>query len=234
MDRRFATVRERYAQPSEIRKYASRSGDGFLEWERTVAEKYLMPPGSLLDIGCGGGREAIAFALRGCVVTAIDINEELLGTARSAALSLDVAVDFRLCDGTTLDFLDASFDCVVLFSQVLGNFPGSAGRAALLREVRRVLRPGGRFAFSIHNRDVCEPIARVKGLIVESTEFPMEEGDCILVEEAGAAPCYWHYFTRDEILALCGDADLEVLECCLAQDFGQTGWDTVWVCVCGT
>ena len=228
----FATVRERYAQPSEVRKYAGRAEDGLLAWESTVAGKYLVSPGRLLDIGCGGGREAFAFAAQGHSVTAIDISDELLETARTKARALGMCVDFRTCAGTSLDFSDQSFEYVALLSQVLGNVSGQAGRAGLLRDIRRVLQPGGIFIFSAHNRGVCEPIARAKGIVVEPVEFPMEEGDFLLVDDEDRTPCYWHYFTRDEILTLCCDTGFEVLECCLAQDLGQAGWDTIWVCVC--
>lgn len=45
-------------------------------------------------------------------------------------------------------------------------------------------------------------------------------------------PCFWHYFRRDEVIALCEAAGFTVRVCALAADLGQQGWDTIWVCVC--
>jgi len=100
-----------------------------------------------------------------------------------------------------------------------------------LRECARALRPAGLLSLSVHNRETCLPVAVEKGLVVDSDDPCLEEGDLILCENDGPE-CYWHYFTEDEVRGLCEAAGFTVLECGLASAFGQDDWNTVWVCVC--
>lgn len=96
---------------------------------------------SVLDVGAGTGtltREALRRhpPLR---VTAIDASQEML-SALPAAVGADAErLDLHVADAATLPFEDASFD-VAMSSFVLQLVPS---RAAALREIRRVLRPGG-------------------------------------------------------------------------------------------
>ena len=230
----FRMVRERFSSAPEVEQYQRRVSEGLRAWERTVAERYLTPPGRLLDIGCGGGREAIALHDSGHEVTGVDISAEEIESARATTAALGKDIAFRLGDGVTLDFPDASFEYAVIWGQALGNVPGYTNRVRLLRECARVLVPGGRLSFSAHNRDTVEPVARERGLIRDGGAIPLEDGDFIMGGDAASGSdtvCFWHYFRQDEIERLCRDAGFAVLECSLADRLGQTGWDTVWVCV---
>ena len=55
-------VRDRFSSFSEIEEYRKRVESGLLPWEERISELFLSIPGRLLDIGCGGGREAIALS----------------------------------------------------------------------------------------------------------------------------------------------------------------------------
>lgn len=104
----------------------------------------------VLDVACGTGVVARLAAERvgtaGAVV-AIDINPGMLAVARAAAPA-KVAIDWQEANAQQLPFLDESFD-VALCSLGLPFFPE---RAAALREMRRVLVPGGRIAFNVPGR----------------------------------------------------------------------------------
>jgi SAM-dependent methyltransferase len=118
---------------------------------RTVANSaaYLLPqlrPGlSLLDVGCGPGTITVDLARRlapGQVV-GIDASAEIIEQA--AGLALDEGVHnavFQVGDLYSLDYPDDSFD-IVHAHQVLQHV---ANPVAAMREVRRVLKPGGLFA----------------------------------------------------------------------------------------
>src|SRR5262249_12475382 len=67
-----------------------------------------------------------------------------------------------LCDGRNLCFPSETFDCVLMMWNALDDV-NREGRARILAEIRRVLRPGGAFAFSSHNLDCYRKPAWVFG-----------------------------------------------------------------------
>jgi len=102
----------------------------------------------VLEIGSGSGRYALQVAsTTGCRVLGVDINEPGVQNANQLAAAENFAerVKFEKCDASQpLRFSDASFDAV-FSNDVLCHIPG---RDKLLRELRRVLEPGGRLLFS--------------------------------------------------------------------------------------
>jgi SAM-dependent methyltransferase len=96
----------------------------------------------VLDLGCGPGHTTLAFAARGARVTGLDLTPAMLGVARQLAAErgLDNA-RFEQGDASALPFEEGSFDVVT--SRLSAHH--YAEPAAVLREVVRVLAPGGRF-----------------------------------------------------------------------------------------
>jgi 2-polyprenyl-3-methyl-5-hydroxy-6-metoxy-1,4-benzoquinol methylase len=94
----------------------------------------------LLDVGCGDGAYAVAAAQRGALVRGVDASPEMIAAARRRAAEQDAWIDLQLANATQLPFADGSFD-VVLAVTVL-CFVADASTA--LREMARVLAPGGR------------------------------------------------------------------------------------------
>jgi SAM-dependent methyltransferase len=90
----------------------------------------------LLDAGCGAGLLALLASLRGAQVSALDASPELLAIARKRV----PAAELREGDLEALPFADASFDAVTAVNTVFY----AADMAAALRELVRVVRPGGR------------------------------------------------------------------------------------------
>ncbi len=109
------------------------------------AEQMAIAPGlNLLDIGCGLGGASRFFALeRGCRVTGIDLTEEYVRAADMLAkrVGLDGQVRYRQASALALPFEAASFDGVYMLHVGMNI----SDKRALFREVRRVLKPGGRF-----------------------------------------------------------------------------------------
>lgn len=103
----------------------------------------VSPGDRLLDLGCGPGLYARRFAERGLRVTGVDFSQNSLDYARAH----DPASRYLCQNYCALD-VDGPFDAVVL---IYGDFCvlGPADRTALLGHVRRVLRPGGRFALDV-------------------------------------------------------------------------------------
>ncbi len=229
----FASVQRTYGSPSQVEKFASRARSGLLAWEERVAQRHLRPPGKLLDVGCGGGREAIALTQMGYSVAATDISKSLLDAAESQACDMGLGIDFQIGDGTTLDYPESTFHYALIVSQVLGNVPGHAQRVGLLHQARKALKRHGVLVFSVHNLSVCEPLAHAKRLVVQGPEELGIAGDYMLLEEGQQEPCYWHYFTRTELEGMCEEAQFALIECCTADALGQgQDWNTILVCVC--
>ena len=100
---------------------------------------------SVLDVGCGVGGPARFLAdTCGCRVTGIDLSEPFVEAARylTERTGQGEQVSFQTASALALPFDDGRFD-VVLLQHVAMNI---ADRAQLYREIRRVLRTGGKFA----------------------------------------------------------------------------------------
>src|SRR5262249_15624839 len=93
-----------------------------------------------LDVGCGTGFLALLLAEAGHRAGGVDAVDEMLRQAWSKAGDLGLSVPFRLADADALPFAGGSFDLVVE-RHVVWTLPDPAG---VLRELLRVLRPGGR------------------------------------------------------------------------------------------
>jgi ubiquinone/menaquinone biosynthesis C-methylase UbiE len=118
--------------------------------ERSFREKLLMPahlqPGeSVLDVGCGTGTLAIAAKRRvgpAGTVYGVDASPEMIARASKKAKKAGAEVIFQTGLAESLPFPDARFDAV-LSTVMLHHLPRDA-RQQGLREMRRVLKPGGR------------------------------------------------------------------------------------------
>lgn len=105
----------------------------------------------VLDVGCGTGVVAITAARAGAHVTALDLTPELLEVARANAATSRVTVEWHEGDAEALPFPDQHFDVVVSqFGHIFAPRPDIA-----LREMLRVLRPGGTIAFSTWPPETC-------------------------------------------------------------------------------
>ena len=115
-------------------------------WRRHVVRIVRrMQPRRILDVATGTGDLALAMArrMRGVQVLGVDLSENMLAEARrkATACGLDERVVLSLGDAERLEVADASVDVVTVAFGVR-NF-GDLG--AGLREIARVLKPGGTF-----------------------------------------------------------------------------------------
>jgi SAM-dependent methyltransferase len=109
----------------------------------------LGPGSRLLDVGCGPGRHAHAFAERGVEVVGVDISQRFVDLAAAAA---PPGATFVRADARELAF-DAEFDAAVSLCQGafgLAGGPGAPldGDGEVLAGIARALRPGGAVAVS--------------------------------------------------------------------------------------
>lgn len=118
----------------------------------------------LLDLGCGGGHVSYLAAARVRRVTACDMSENMLETVRRAAAERGLDnIATRQGTAESLPFADASFDLVA--SRYSAHHWHDVGLG--LREVRRVLKPGGMLLLS----DVASPGHPVPDIYLQTVEM---------------------------------------------------------------
>ena len=96
---------------------------------------------SILDVGCGDGTLALLGVTNGAArVTGCDPDPRMIAMARAKAAGRDARVDFLVARSQALPFPDSTFDIVTCIAVL--TFVSDADIA--IREIARVLRPGGR------------------------------------------------------------------------------------------
>lgn len=116
------------------------------------------PIGDLLEIGCGEGSVVAALCTAGVARRGVGI--DLLAETILDAGRLHPGLEFHVGDAARLPFEDRQFDAV-LATTVLSSVPPGERRVTILREVDRVLRPGGVFCwYDMRVRNPSNPDVR--------------------------------------------------------------------------
>jgi SAM-dependent methyltransferase len=100
----------------------------------------------VLEVGAGAAQCSRWLLAAGADPVALDLSEMMLRHGRDLGRSAGLEVPLVQADAARLPFADASFD---LACSAYGAVPFVADSAAVMREVARVLRPGGRWVFSV-------------------------------------------------------------------------------------
>ena len=155
-----------YADPAmaesfERRRFSGPIGELLARTQEEVIARYLDPLSgrTILDVGTGTGRAAIALARRGATVTGLDASAEMLAVARRSAERAAVNVAFEQGDAHGLLHADRSFDavlclrvlmhtpdwrrslaelCRVANTRVILDYPALLSAAALQAGARRI------------------------------------------------------------------------------------------------
>lgn len=115
-------------------------------------------PARILDIGCGAGFQARAFAAEGHRVFGLDLSVGSLKTARKPGPGVPPA--YLSADAYRLPFPDACFDAVC----ALDFLEHVTAPARVVAEAARVLRPSGSFFFHTFNRNLPAWLIVIKGV----------------------------------------------------------------------
>jgi SAM-dependent methyltransferase len=157
-------------------------------------EKFLVEGKSILDLGCGTGRNANYLASLDNTVTGIEISKTALDLAKKRALEEGVRVEYQLGDiGEAYKIHDDSID--VVLDVTSSNSLNEEGRKTCIQEVNRVLKKGGYFFV----RALCKDGNKnVKNLLKQS---PGKEYDTYIIKEIGLTE---RVFSREDFSSMYG------------------------------
>ena len=133
----------RFYELVEAHRYAT-------EWHIPSAADFAGARGlKVLEIGCGLGTDGAQFAKAGADYTGVDLTDAAVELARRRFELFGLPGTFQTADAENLSFADDSFDLVYSHG-VLHHTPDTA---KAIREVHRVLRPGGRAIVMLYHRN---------------------------------------------------------------------------------
>lgn len=221
-------VESKFEQVQEVLEYAKEVFKGLRAWEEKAVTKYLKPPQKLLDIGCGCGREALSLAEKGFHITAVDLVPGMVEFTQNLAVKLKLPIETKVMNACSLDFPAEFFDGALMVEQFLGGIPGYKNRLKAVKEVWRVLKPGGLFIMNgaSINRDFFRTVYwYFVNLSRKNKRYPaLEEGDMWRHKVDGAeskGAIVVHYFTLAEGKRLLEESGFLVLEKRSVTDFVQ-------------
>lgn len=153
-------------------------------------EKFILDDKSILDLGCGTGRNSNYLADLGNRVIGIEISKTAIDLAKKRAKELGINVDYRLGDmSARYDIEDSSID--VILDVTSSNSLNDNGRQIYLSEMNRVLKDGG----YIFVRALCKDGDKnVKNLLKNS---PGKEYDTYIIKEIGLTE---RVFSKDDFI----------------------------------
>jgi 2-polyprenyl-3-methyl-5-hydroxy-6-metoxy-1,4-benzoquinol methylase len=140
----FREIDRRIFHPRYMRLTADESGRPF----SLFVDFDALPGKDVLDVGCGSGIATQLLAEAGANVTAIDLTSWAVETTRKRLAAFGLEGDVRQADAELLPFPDSSFDLVFSW----GVIHHSSDMEQALRELVRVLRPGGELVLMVYHR----------------------------------------------------------------------------------
>jgi ubiquinone/menaquinone biosynthesis C-methylase UbiE len=152
--------------------YDEKQGDEGDLWHRTLIDPALLrvlgsvAGQAVLDLACGNGYLARRFARMGARVTAVDASPAIIERARLRERRAPLGVAYHVGDTARLDMADDGSIDAAVSNMALMDIEDAAGT---IREVGRVLRPGGRLVASLSHP--CFDVVNASAWVVERIDF---------------------------------------------------------------
>ncbi len=177
----------------------------------------------ILEVGCGAASCSRWLRTAGATAIATDLSAGMLRQAAKATARTGVAVPLVQADACALPFADRAFD---IACSAFGAVPFVADSAQLMCEVTRVLRPGGRWVFSVTHplRWVFPDDPGPAGLVAQIPYF--DRTPYVEVDDSGAATYVEHHRTLGDRVHEIVGAGLHLIE--IVEPPWPDGHEQVW------
>lgn len=143
-----------FSHPATVLEYARAAANvGLWRSEQILIEKFIPAEAEILELGAGAGRVALALGkMNFRRLTVTDFAPPMVEIAQAIFEESGIPAQFAVEDATQLSFPRERFDAVIFAFNGLQMIPKIARRRQALREIARVLRPGGIFLFTGHDQ----------------------------------------------------------------------------------
>lgn len=177
----------------------------------------------VLEVGCGAASCSRWLAHRGAEAVALDISAGMLRHARDGNDDSGIDVPLVQASADVLPFADASFD---LACSAFGGVPFVADSGAVMNEVARVLRPGGRWVFAVTHpmRWAFPDDPGPEGLTVDRSYF--DRSPYVEVDHRGRATYVEHHRTLGDYVRQIASAGMRLVD--LVEPEWPSGHTAVW------
>lgn len=149
-------VINRFNDPVIVSKYRKAIDTvGIWNSEKKIIQRFLKKSDKILEIGCGTGRVTFGLVAKGYKdIIGVDLAEKLLAIAKDYAKIKSLDINFSVQDARSLKFSSKSFDGILFLFNGLMAVPLKSNRQRVLVEVSRLLKHGGLFIFTTHDRSI--------------------------------------------------------------------------------
>lgn len=190
----FAEIDRRFFSASPL-YHGVRPFSGLIPFESLGGKR-------VLEIGCGLGSHSQLLAQSQCRLTAIDITPRAVRLTRERLALSDLQADVQEMDAERMDFADGEFDFVWSW----GVIHHSAHTDRIVRQVARVLKPGGEFRFMVYNRRAFDSYVKLaRGVLTGKPLRNMSKDDILSYYTDGYIA---RFYTRAALTELIEDNGL--------------------------
>lgn len=130
---------------------------------------------SVLDLGCGLGRNSFVFAKEGFETTLVDISLDAIKYVQQKRDELNVAMPCYVADMLNLPFKDNSFDCVFAYHVI--SHQDTEGVKKAFKEIYRILKPNGKCFVTLGSKRHPDFCAKDKIVVDENTIIKNKVGE---------------------------------------------------------
>jgi SAM-dependent methyltransferase len=180
--------------------------------EQRLAERFFKKSDRILDIGCGAGRTTFHLYRLGYTgIIGLDYSEKMIAVCRQQAVARQMDIPFVRADARKLPYGQGAFDAVLFSFNGLMTIPGRDNRLQAMGEIFRVLKTGGVFLFSTHDRDnpafrdIWTRYSRTWGTPRADRRL-VDYGDLYFVERENGPEGFLHVPSQQEMLAFIGES----------------------------
>ena len=237
MNEEIKYTKDYYDRDVNIKRYGEAIDKvGLWNSEKIIFEKYINKNDKILDLGCGAGRTTINLYKNGYKdIIGLDVSTNLIEFANNYIKENNLDINFVVGNAANLDYPDNAFDAVIFSFNGMQCIPGKRNRDNVLKEVYRVLKPGGYYIFTAHNRDDSgkfqsvwdeEKIKWDNGIQDKNLEM---FGDRYSVDQTGDI-AFVHFSNIEEMKEFIYQENFEIIEYTKSTDIAEENENTKKFC----